>query len=68
MFDHHDHQELDTAIFKLGQSVDDVMTLASRGEAERAALRREEGAIVSAWMRLNHLVEHLGIVKRQEAA
>ncbi len=68
MFDHHDHQEAEYAIFKLGQSVDDVMTLASRGEAERAALRTEEGAILDAWRRLGNLVETLGFRNNRKAA
>lgn len=59
MFDHHDHQEAEYSVWRLGQSIDDVMTLASRGEAERAALRTEEGAILDAWRRLGNLVETL---------
>lgn len=65
---HHDHQEADLTVFHLTKSVDDASELASRGEAERSALRAEAGMILDAYRRLGNLVEHLGLLNRKEAA
>lgn len=54
--------------WSLSISVEMVCDFASKGEAEREALRLDEGLILDAKRRLDNLVDLLGLLNHRRAA
>ena len=67
MFDHHDHQEADHAIFKLGQSIDDVAASITRlvemtaTPAGKVALDNHVPTLLWQRCRLGNVLEQIGV-------